>query len=145
MAGMAKKILKGAGKVLTRPNSVETGGLSAHIIRRTASPLAIGLVVGGMTAVNVGKAGLSLHNNASLGQVTWQGTAARMTSNYESNGALKMTSGATTAIRSAAQSGNYELAQEMVEQTIKSTGIGGAIENYGVTPKFVSALYGMGG
>ncbi len=142
MAGMAKKVL-GA---VTSPNTIENGGgLSSLLVPVKANALGVGLVVGGMTAVNLGKAGLGLHNQAALGRVTWQGTAARMTSNYERNGMLKMTSGATAAMLKEAQSGNYQLVSEMVESTLGGRSIPGAIETYGVTPKFVSALYGMGG
>lgn len=141
MAGMAKKMLK----PLVTKNSVDDGGLSALLIPIKASPLGVGVVVGGMAAVNLGKSGLALHNQASLGKVHWEGTAARMTSNYERNGALKMTSGATAAMLQAAQSGNHQLVGEMMEDTMKGQGIVGAIETYGVTPKFVAALYGMGG
>lgn len=142
MAGMAKKVL-GA---VTSPNTIENGGgLSSLLVPVKANALGVGLVVSGMTAVNLGKTGLSLHNQASLGRVSWQGSAARMTSNYERNGALKMTSGATAAMLKEAQSGNYQLVTDMVESTLGGQGIVGAIETYGVTPKFVSALYGMGG
>lgn len=142
MAGMVKKVL-GA---MTTANTVENGGgLSALLVPVKANALGVGAVLGGMTAWNVAKEGVKMHNQATMGKVRWQGVAARMTSNYEKNGALKMTSGATAAIYRAAQSGNSQLAYEMAEQTLKGPDIGGALETYGVTPKFVSSLYGMGG
>ena len=143
---MTKKVLGAAKKVLTTPNTIgDGGGFSSLLVPVKASPLSVGAVMVGMTALNVGKEGVSLHNQAAMGKVDWQGTAARMTSNYERGGALKMTSGTTAAIRSAAMSGNTQMAYEMVEQTMRGPDIGGAIETYGVTPKFVSAIYGMGG
>lgn len=142
MAGMAKKVLS----AVTSPNTVKDGGgWSALLVPVKANALGVGLVVGGMAAANLGKSGLALHNQAALGKVHWEGTAARMTSHYERNGALKMTSGATAAMLQAAQSGNHQMVGEMMEETMKGPGIVGAIETYGVTPKFVSALYGMGG
>ena len=142
MAGMAKKILG----TVTTANTIENGGgLSSLLVPVKANALGVALVLGGMTAFNTGKEVAKINNNRALGKVHWQGAAARLTSNYEKNGALKMTSGATAAMYRAAQSGNSQLAYEMVEQTLKGPDIGGAIETYGVTPKFVSALYGMGG
>lgn len=142
MAGMAKKVL-GA---MTSPNTIDNGGgLSSLLIPVKANALGVGTVLGGMTAFNVVKEGVKMHNQATMGKVRWQGVAARMTSNYEKNGVLKMTSGATAAIYRAAQSGNSQLAYEMTEQTLRGPDIGGALETYGVTPKFVSSLYGMGG
>ncbi len=142
MAGMAKKVL-GA---MTTANTIEKGGgLSSLLVPVKANALGAGVVLGGMTAINFVKEGTKLHNQATMGKVRWQGVAARMTSNYERNGGLKMTSGATAAMARAAHSGNSQLAYEMVEQTLKGPDIGGSLEMYGVTPKFVSSLYGMGG
>lgn len=143
---MAKKVLGAAKSVLTTANTIDKGGgLSSLVVPVKASPLGAGVILTGMTALSIGKEGASLHNQASMGKVTWEGTAARMTSNYERNGALRMTSGTTAAIRRQAMSGNTQMAYEMVEQTMRGPDIGGAIETYGVTPKFVSAIYGMGG
>lgn len=142
MANMAKKILS----PFVTENTIEKGGgLSSLLIPVKANPLGVGVILGGTTIFNVAKEGFELHNNATMGRVRWQGAAARMTGTYERNGALKMTSGATAAISKAVNSGNSQLAYEMVEQTIQGSGVGGALETYGVTPKFVSAIYGMGG
>lgn len=139
---IAKKVL-GA---LTEPNKIsDGGGLSSVLVPIKANPLGIGVVLGGMTAYNLAKEGIKMHNNASIGKVHWQGAADRMISNYERNGALKITSGATSAIYDAARSGNQQLAYEMAEQTLKGQNTVSALETYGVTPKFISSLYGMGG
>lgn len=142
MAGMAKKMLG----MVTTENTIENGGgLSSLLVPVKANALGVGLVLGSMTAFNLGKEAVKLHNQATIGKVSWQGVAARMTGNFEKNGALKSTSGTTAAIYSAAQSGNSQLAYEMAEHTLRGPNIGGALETYGVTPKFVSSLYGMGG
>lgn len=142
MAQMIKKML---GAVTTANKIDDGGGLSSLLIPVKANALGVGLVLGGMTALGTGRETRKLHNQAAMGRISWQGTAARMTSNYERNGSLKMTSGTTTAIRQAAQSGNYQLAYDMTEQTLQGPDIGGQLETYGVTPKFVSSIYGMGG
>lgn len=140
---MVSKVL---GAVATRPNTIDKGGgLSSLLMPVKASPLAAGAILTGTTAYSAGKEALSLHNQAKLGRVTWQTAAARMTSNYERDGALKMSTGTTAAIRKAAATGNPQLAYEMVEHTLQGPNLGGKIETYGVTPKFVAALYRMGG
>ena len=122
---------------LTTPNTIENyGGWSSLLVPRKVNPLGAGVILGGMTAVNVAKEGLKLYNVATTGKVHYQGGPARMTSNF--------TSGAVEAMNRVSQ-GDYQAFSEMASAVMTPNSLGGKIETYGVTPKFVSAIYGMGG
>lgn len=130
-----KKIIN----TLTVPNRIsEGGGLSSLIIRRKASPISVIGITAAMAVGQVGMDMLSLRNAAKVGKVTYGGGPTRMTGEF--------TSGAVEAIHKASK-GNREVFNELASQamTDKRYPVLSAIENYGVTPEFVSALYNMGG
>lgn len=137
---VSKKFLQGAktvGKALTQENRVDDyGGLSALLIRRQVNTGGAGLIIGGVTAFNFAKEGLKGHNRTKLGRITYADGPARMTSSY--------TSGAVKAMKRAS-GGNYAIFSDMAKEVVTNDSIAGRIDNYGVTPELVSALYNMGG
>lgn len=134
---MEHKILKGIGKAVTKPNTIANGGgLSSLLIPRKFNALGATLVVGGVSAFNLGKEGLKGRNKAVLGRVSYSDGLARMTNSY--------TTGVVPAMHRAS-GGNYAAFSDMAEETMQGNTLGSAIENYGATPELISALYHMGG
>ena len=130
-------MMKKAVKAMTTPNNIQNGGgLSSLLIPVKASPLGVGTILAGMTGYGIVKETVSAKNRAKMGKITYSGGPARMTGQF--------TSGIPEAmLRSSG--GNPQVLSEMVSNTMQGDGLAGAIETYGVTPNFISALYGMGG
>lgn len=139
MAGMAKKILKGAEKVFTSANTIaDGGGLSSLLVTRKVNGLGMGLIVAGGTVFNTGKEGLKARNRSRMGQISYVDGPARMTKSY--------TTGAVPAMMNAS-GGNYAVFSDMAENVVKSNGniVSSMLDDYGANPAMISALYGMGG
>lgn len=132
--GMMKKMI--TANTVFGTNGTDAGGLSALLIPVKASPLGVGLIMGGISAVGIGNTAIQHRNRAKMGRITYSGGPARMTKSFTSGGVEGMM---------RASKGNYEVFSDMVSDAMTNNSIGGIIENYGVTPQFVSALYGMGG
>lgn len=129
--------MKTIAKAMTTPNTIANGGgLSSLLMPVKASPLGVGLIMGGISAVGVGNTAIQHRNRAKMGRITYSGGPARMTKSFTSGGVEGMM---------RASKGNYEVFSDMVSDAMTNNSIAGKIENYGVTPQFVSALYGMGG
>lgn len=136
---LGKKVLNGIGKVgkaLTTENTVEYGGLSAYLVPRRLNNKGIALALGGMTAVSLGKEGIKSRNINKMGDITYSKGLARMTNSFSTGVPETM---------HRISGGNYEIFSDMAEEVVTNQSIGGRLENYGVTPQFISALYNMGG
>ena len=137
--GLTKKLLKAGkvvGKAITAPNTVETGGLSAYLVRREFNTAGIALIATGATAFNFGKEGLKARNNAKMGRVSYGDGLTRMTKSF--------TSGVPQAMRRAS-GGNYAAFSDMAEEVVAGQGLFETIDTYGANPALISALYNMGG
>ena len=136
---LGKKVLSGIGKVgkaLTTENTVELGGLSAYLVPRRLNAAGVTLALGGMAGVSIGKEGIKSRNINKMGDITYSSGLARMTNSF--------TTGAPEAMYRVS-GGNYNVFSDLAEEVVTDQSIGGKLENYGVTPQFVSALYNMGG
>lgn len=126
---MTRKVVN----AMTTPNTIQDGGgLSSLLVPVKASPLGAGVILGGMILGGGLNQGIQHKNRSKMGKITYGGGPARMTGSF--------TSGAVPAMHRAS-GGNYEVFSDMVSSVMND---GSEIENYGVTPQFVSALYGMG-
>ena len=146
--GAGKAIKDSAMKVAGNPkvkaaflseNTVENGGgLSSLLVPKKAGPAAIAGITAGMWAISGVDTGVKLYNKGKMGQVSYSGRMDKMTKNF--------TSGAVEGMARAAN-GNPETLTELVNDTMNGgpseTRKFSRIETYGVTPEFVSALYGM--
>lgn len=133
MAGMVKKAIQ----TFTKPNIMsEGGGLSALIVRRKVNAKGAAVIIGGATAISMGKEGLQAHNRAKVGRIMYGDGPQRMTNSFTSGGIEAM---------HRASGGNYEAFSDMAEEVLQGRRINGAIDNYGVTPQMISSLYNMGG
>lgn len=133
---MVTKTLKGLGKALTTPNTIENGGLSALLVPRKVNAAGAALIVGGGYFFNAGREGIKGRNKAALGSVTYVGGPARMTQSFVSGGVQAMHD---------ASGGNYAAFSDMAEEVMAGATVRGKIESYGATPELISALYNMGG
>ena len=122
-------------KKMIEPNTIaDGGGLSSLLIPVKASPLGVGVITAGIWGASAVGDIVAGQNKKKLGRVSYQGRPARMTSGVPT----QITNGIARASK-----GNPELAAGMIEEVMTNTSIIGKIENYGVTPQFVSAFYGM--
>ena len=128
---MVKKVFN----ALTEPNTIDKGGgLSSLLVPRKVNALGTALALGGMTIFSTGKEVYKARNQMKTGTVKYLGGPARMTKSF--------TSGAVQGMNRMAK-GDYMAFSDMAEEAMTNTGIYGNLENYGVTPQFVSAVYGM--
>lgn len=125
-------MMKKAVKAMVEPNTIQDGGLSALLMPVKASPLGVGVILGGMTGLGLANQAFQQHNKSKMGKISYGGGPARMTGSF--------TSGAVPAMHRAS-GGNYQVFSDMASHVMNE---GSEIQNYGVTPQFVSALYGMG-
>lgn len=140
---LAKKILNGAqkgakvaDKLFFKPNTLaDDGGLSSFIVPRKLNGLGIGVALAGTTALRVGDVGLQARNRNKAGYIRYNDGMTRMTNSF--------TSGVVPAMMRASE-GNYGVFSDMAEEVVTNKGLGG-IDDYGVTPSMISALYNMGG
>lgn len=129
--------MKKIAKALTAPNTIDNGGgLSSILMPVKASALGVGVIAGGAGLIGGTSAMLQTRNSNKMGRITYSGGPARMTGSF--------TSGGVEAMMRASQ-GNYSVFSDMASDAVTNDGLAGKIENYGVTPQFVSALYNMGG
>ena len=139
MAGMTKKILKGAVKTFTSPNNLSNGGgLSSIFMPRKLNAKGAGVLIGGALLVSATGEGLKSRNVGKMGKISYMDGPARMTKSY--------TSGAVPAMMNASQ-GNYEVFSDMAEEVVNGhmNPIGSVLDDYGATPAMIASLYGMGG
>ena len=129
--GMVKKVFN----AVTTTNTIESGGgLSSLLVPRKMNALGSVLTLGGMAMFGTGKEVYKARNQMKTGTVKYLGGPARMTHSF--------TSGAVQSMNKVAR-GDYAAFSDMAEEAMTNTGVYGAIENYGVTPQFISAVYGM--
>ena len=139
MAGMAKKILKGASEMFTSPNTIDRGGgLSSLIVRRKVNGAGLALIVGGGATLSIGNEGLKARNVNKMGKISYMDGPARMTKSY--------TSGAVPTMMKASN-GNYEAFSDMAQEVVNGHNnlIGSVLDNYGANPAMIASLYRMGG
>ena len=111
----------------TVPNESENGLLSAVVTRRLKPSVAGAVFVApivGSTAQTL----LGMHNRRKMGKISYSPGMTQMTGTFGS-GAVQ---------------GNYTKFAAMAERVVQGDGIINKIDNYGVTPQFISALYNMG-
>ena len=118
----------------TVPNESENGLLSAVVTRRLKPSVAGAVFVApivGSTAQTL----LGMHNRRKMGKISYSPGMTQMTGTFGS--------GAVEAMMRGSQ-GNYTKFAAMAERVVQGDGIINKIDNYGVTPQFISALYNMG-
>ena len=126
--GMIKKMIE--------PNKIQDGGgLSSLLVPVKASPLGVSVIGAGILGVSAVNNLVATRNKHTLGRITYMGRPARMTSSVPNS---PIASGITRV-----SGGNPELAAGIIEDVMTNDSITGKIQNYGVTPQFVSAFYGM--
>lgn len=139
MAGMAKKIIKGASEIFTSPNTIDDhGGWSSLIIRRKVNGAGLALIVGGGAALSIGNEGLKARNVNKMGKILYMDGPARMTKSF--------TTGAVPAMMRASN-GNYGAFSDMAQEVVSGHGnlVGSVLDDYGANPAMIASLYNMGG
>ena len=118
----------------TVPNDSQNGLLSAVMPVRASPLLATGIYAAPIIG-SAGKALLGMHNRRKMGEISYSPGMTQMTGTFGS--------GAVGAMMRGSQ-GNYSKFAAMAERVVQGDGIINKIDNYGVTPQFISALYNMG-
>lgn len=138
---LVTKAIKGTGKIIDSlfltANTIENGGgLSSLFVPRKVNGLGAVVATAGMFAATIGDTAVQSRNRSRAGYISYGDGMSRMTSSY--------TSGVVPAMKRQS-GGNYGIFADMAEEVVTSPGIRGAIDDYGVTPAMISALYNMGG
>ena len=118
----------------TVPNDSQNGLLSVVMPVRASPLLATGIYAAPIIG-SAGKALLGMHNRRKMGEISYSPGMTQMTGTFGS--------GAVGAMMRGSQ-GNYSKFAAMAERVVQGDGIINKIDNYGVTPQFISALYNMG-
>lgn len=139
MMAMAKKILNAGKKAfmaMTETNTIEkAGGFSSLLVPRKVNGFGVAAVMAGSALFNTGDAALQARGRSKAGYVSYGAGLARMTGSY--------TSGVVHAMKEIS-GGNYGTFAGLAENVVKSPGLTGKIDDYGVTPQMISSLYHMG-
>lgn len=122
--------------LLTENTIANGGGFSSLLVPRKVNGRGALLATAGMFAISAGDTGLQARNRSKAGYISYGDGMARMTDSY--------TSGVIPAMKRQS-GGNYGIFADMAEEVVSTPGIRGAIDDYGVTPAMISALYNMGG
>ena len=114
----------------TVPNDSQNGLISAVVPRRLKPGIAGAIFAAPITG-STAQTLLGMH----MGKISYSPGMTQMTGTFGS--------GAVEAMMRGSQ-GNYSKFAAMAERVVQGDGIINKIDNYGVTPQFISALYNMG-
>ena len=133
---IGSKIGKGLINVLTTDNKfADGGGFSSYLVPKKLSGVGIGVVIGGSTLYGVGKPALQSRNRVKAGDISYLQGMTRMTGTFNT--------GVVPAMKNISN-GDYEIFSDLAKDVVSSPKLLGKIDDYGVTPQFISALYNMG-